>query len=165
MNSKLTQASFELILILGFSLSLTIIGAGYFILYSDEATDELNSQQTDRIFNDIMSKSNRVFYSGDGNRITMRATLPTGVESITIENGTSSSGESFNYVNVTQRGDDMSISSLYFPSDLFIGLNCSFSCSYNSGRYVYDSEHTNQGPKEIRIESKRDIVYIDFVNE
>ncbi|MFP4401788.1 MAG: hypothetical protein ACLFPL_01015 [Candidatus Nanoarchaeia archaeon] len=165
MNLKTAQASFELLLVLGFSLTLTILGAGYYIIYSEAATDDLNSQQIDRVFEDIMSKASRVYYSGNGNRITVEATLPAGVESITIENGTSSSGDSFNYINVTQQQNEISVSSQYFPSDLFIYLNCSISCSpSSSGRYIYDREHTNQGPKDIRIESKGDIIYIDFIN-
>lgn len=163
MNIK-AQASFELLLILSFSLTLTILAAGYYVMYSQEATDELNKAQLDRIFDDVMNKVSRVYFAGNGNRITIEATIPQGVNQITIENGTTGGGINFNYLNISYVGDGGNIvESLYFPEELFIYLNCTSSCTYTGNRGIFDRQHTGSGAKRIRVESEGDIVSIDFI--
>ena len=160
---KLAQASFELLVVLGFSLTLSILAAGYYIMYSQEATDSLNQAQLDKVFNEVMNEASRVYFAGNGNRITLEATIPDGINEIVIENGTTTGGVSFNYINISDVGDGGDIiESLYFPEELFIYLNCSISCSYVGDRGIFDTQHTNSGPKRIRVESNGDIVTIDF---
>lgn len=160
---KKSQASFELLLILGFSFTLTILAGGYYVMYSQEATDSLNQAQLDEVFNNIISKTSRVYFAGNGNRVTIEATIPNGVEEIVIENRSVGSDD-FNFINVTYNSDEGRISSSqYFPEELFIYLNCSSSCTYSGDRGIFDNQYTNSGPKRIRVESNGDIVTIDFV--
>lgn len=160
---KTAQASFELLLVLGFSFTLTILAGGYYIMYSQEATDNLNQEQLDKVFNEVINEASRVYFAGNGNRVTIQATIPNGINEIAIENS-STGGDDFNFINITYKGEDGRISSaLYFPEELFVYLNCSSSCSYVGDRGIFDQQHTNSGPKRIRVESNGDIVTIDFI--
>lgn len=160
---KIAQASFELLIVMGFSLVLTILAGGYYVMYSQEATDSLNQAQLDKVFNDVISKASRVYFAGNGNRVTVEATIPDGINEIAIENS-STGGDDFNFINITYTGDNGRISSSqYFPEELFISLNCSVSCSYSGDRGIFDAQHTNSGSKRIRVESNGDIVTIDFI--
>ncbi|MFT4243993.1 MAG: hypothetical protein ACMXYB_00880 [Candidatus Woesearchaeota archaeon] len=164
------QASFELLLILGFSLTMIIIAGGYYVSYSSNASDNLNSGQIDRVFTDVLGKSTRVFFAGNGNRITIEASLPDGIEEIAIERGiTSASSEigvglNFSYINVTSiRGGEF-VSQIFAPDDIYIKLDCSFSCTHDGDRAVFNQEHLNRGPKRIRVESRGGFVEINFIN-
>ena len=168
--AKKSQASFELLLILGFSLTLTILAGGYYMTYSTQASDSLNAGQVERVFEDVMGKATRVFFAGTGNRITIETSLPGGIEEIAIERSvTTSSADvgpsiNFSYINVTSMQGGISRSQLFFPDDVFIQLNCTFSCTYDGDRAVFDMEHINRGPKRIRVESRGDYIEVNFIN-
>lgn len=174
MQSRKAQASFELALIMGFSLTLTVLGVGYYILYSNQATDALNQDQLDRIFNDIIEQSSRVHFAGVGNRVTIQASFPSGIERIALENMTNAGGAEIHFINVTyiSSGDrDGTLTSLqYFPTETFIFFSCNTDLT-NNGSCVQDGnsleflpEHTTRGPKTIRVESRRNYVEINFIN-
>ncbi|MCH8519902.1 MAG: hypothetical protein LAT82_04060 [Nanoarchaeota archaeon] len=167
---KKAQASFELLLILGFSLTLTILAGGYYMSYSNNASDALVGTQIERVFTDVMGKSTRVFFAGNGNRITIEASFPDRIEEIAIERGVTSVGSdlgvgvNFSYINVTSiRGGEF-VSQTFTPDEISIQLNCTFSCTYDGERAIFDMEHLTKGPKRIRVESRGDYVEINFIN-
>jgi len=168
-NLKQSQSSFEMLLIFGFSFLLIILIGGYYLQFSTTATSEIDVSQRDKIFNDVMDKATRIFYQGNGNRITVDAQLPDGISSITVETGNNGTVD-FDYLNVTYVDNKVSRSSLYFPNELFVRFNCTErlpsnqgSCFNNGTNMVFFEEFYSQGPKQIRIESKGDYVLIDFI--
>ena len=163
MNRK-AQSSFESVLIFGISFTLVLIVAGYFVLFSNSATTNLDESQQDKIFRDVISKASRVYYQGNGNRLTIDATLPDGIESISIHQAINGSGYQFNYLNVTYLIGSFGTSSLlFFPDELEVRMNCTVSCIYTGTTGVFLDEHIVEGPKQIQVQSKGDYVEIDFV--
>lgn len=167
---KKAQASFELLMILGFSLSFTLVAGGYFLMYSNEASLIFDSNQLDNVFLDVMEKSNRVFFAGNGNRITIDAALPEGIENISIHQSITGSSATnpnipFSYINVTVRRGGGFTSQLYYPDNVFVLLNCSISCTQVGDVSFFNQEHLNRGPKRIRVESRGDFVDINFINQ
>ena len=161
-NFNKSQSSFEMLIIFGFSFLLIILIGGYYIQFSATATSQIDVSQKNKIFTDIMDKSTRIFYQGNGNRVTVNAQLPDSITSMTIEtrnNGT----VDFDYLNITYDDNKQTRSSLYFPNELFVRLNCSTSCFDNGTNWVFHEEFNSQGPKQVRIESRGDYVLIDFV--
>lgn len=162
LNFNKSQSSFEMLIIFGFSFLLIILIGGYYLQFSATATSEIDVSQRDRIFSDIMDKATRIFYQGNGNRVTVNAQFPNGISSMSIETGNNGT-VNFDYLNITYDDNRQSRSSLYFPNELFVRFNCSTSCFDNGTNWVFNEEFNSQGPKQIRIESRGDYVLIDFV--
>lgn len=162
MNSK-SQASFELVLIMAFSLTLTILGIGYYILFSGDATDSLNKQQVDSIFNNIINQASRVHFMGVGNRVTIEVFFPENIDSVSIHQYVNSGGEQLSYINVTLLEGGSRSSQIYFPEELFIYLNCTGSCTFDGNIYTFNNQHISRGNKIIRLDSKRNYIDINFI--
>ena len=166
-NNSNAQASVETLLIVGIVLFFIAIISALYISFTNESTSALNDNQMGKVFSDITSKATRVYFQGSGNRLTIDTTFPEGIKTISIhlrDDGIDYDNNpvSYTYLNVSLQ-DDREL--IYIPNDLRVVLNCSYSCSkITSLEYPKEFSYraTTSGNKQIRVESRRDDVLIDF---
>lgn len=162
MGGKKSQSSLEFLMIFGIGFLLVTALSGIFFTYSMGAKKQLDRQQIENIGDDIISNAEKVYYLGEGNRLTMKTKFPEGIKNLSIhhiENKTNEYGEnvSYDYLNITYFQKRKIISSIFTPSDLDVRLNCSGNrCNHVPSRNLsyYNSSVASSGLKEIRIESK-----------
>ena len=163
---KKTQSSLEFITILGIGLTIILILGGLFISFTNESTKDLDRNQLDKIFSEILINVEQIYFRGAGNRIRYSASFPEGIQNISIHQRISSEGEQFSYFNVTFLQEGARTDELYFTRDLYIQFNCSSSTScVTSPDYSYfnNPAYITGGPKTLVIESRGDWVAIGFV--
>lgn len=166
---KKAQSSLEFLMILGIALTIILILAGIFVNYSNTAKKGLDKQQITSLGEELISNIEKVYFLGNGNRVTQRSNFPQGIFNFTIEHLNISNGTQYNQFEVINISffDDGNINELiFYPSEPFIRLSCDV-CSQTSnvnGNFTsYFSESAfSQGPKQLRIEARNDLVYISF---
>lgn len=157
---KNAQSSFEMLLIVGVALTFVAMIAGFYITFSSESREALDEQQLEKVFSDVVSKASRVYFQGNGNRLTIDSTLPEGILNISLHQRNNGSVD-YTYLNVTTTDGRQLV---YIPDELLVTLNCSSSCFGVGYPKYYEYRATTSGPKRIRVESKEDFVLIDFVS-
>lgn len=164
---KKAQSSLDFTLTFGIGFILILILSGIFIYYSGSAKQDLDKKQIEKVGNEIIFNAEKVFFLGDGNRLTLKVTLPIGIANFTIHHINNSNGTDtieFDYLNISSYLDGNRVDNIFSPNQLYIRMNCT-RC-YNTENYShYNSSDFGGGPKRIRIESKGDWVSIDFINE
>jgi hypothetical protein len=169
--ARKSQSSMELLTVFGIALAIIAIIAGIFFMYTSEAKQKLNRDQINAIGQEMISNIEKMYYLPEGNRITMKANFPEGIQNFTIHHRTVYNGThdlTFDYLNFTHLFGDRVVSTLFEPGQLFVRFNCSYSCYYttidenNSFSYFNSSDYSST-VKEIRVESKEGYVLIDFV--
>ena len=98
---KRGQISIEYLMITVFVVFLVISILGIALLYTASVNDELKFNQLERFAIKVISNAERVFFEGEPSQVTITAFLPSGVQSIYIDeeytlvfNLSSGSGES-----------------------------------------------------------------------
>lgn len=161
---KKSQISLEFISIFAIGFAITLIIGSLFFTFSSTQKDKLDIQQVNEIGSDIIFNSEEIYFRGSGNKIQQKAQFPEGIESFKIQQ-VSTGSNNFSEIEFEVIVDG-SIEKIFFsPSQDYITLNCSNTCTYNSsGNFSYfNRSDFSAGPKTLSIRSIGDQVLIDFV--
>ena len=160
--TKKSQASVEFTLTFAIGFMLLLVISGIFFVYSKSAKQDLDKQQIENVGQEIIFNTERIYFLGQGNRLTMKTNLPNGIDNFTIHHINNSNGE-FEYINISYFLDSEPISSIFSPSELYMRFNCT-TCyhDYNLNISWYNTSDFAGGSKVLRIESKGEFVSIDF---
>lgn len=169
---KKSQASLEFLTILGISLTLIAILSAIFIGYSNSAKQGLDKEQIENIGEELISNIERIYFQGNGNRVTQRSNFPSNILNFTIfhRNVTLSGVPTMiDYINITYNDDGFLNDLIFYPLETFIRIQCDkcYTTPPNAlGEYVsyFNTSDFSQGPKQIRVESRNQRVYISFTN-
>lgn len=162
------QSSMEFLMVFGIGLSLILIIGGLFVSYTNTAKNTFDKRQLEAVGEEVLDYVNRVYFLGEGNRITSNLKLPSGIENLTITHINNSVGE-FDVLNFTYYSAGMLQSSYFSSAENYIRFNCT-KCYHTpnlNGNWssYYNSSMYNGGSKKIRIESRGEWVSIDFIQE
>nr|MCK4929630.1 hypothetical protein [Nanoarchaeota archaeon] len=83
---KLSQVSFEYILVVGIALLIIVPGAMLFYNYSIKSGDELTRSRIDMVGNEIMDSVEKVYYIGENSWETIKVDVPDSVRRIYVLN-------------------------------------------------------------------------------
>ncbi len=83
---KLSQVSFEYILVVGIALLIIVPGAMLFYNYSVRSGDELTRSRIDMVGNEIMDSVEKVYYIGENSWETIKVDVPDSVRRIYVLN-------------------------------------------------------------------------------
>lgn len=134
---KSAQMAVEYLFVIAFAMGLVLITAVVFFMQSKESTEEQQRALIDIIAHDILSTANRVYYSGDISKKTVRYTIPTMVNNIYV------SGDNALVFNVTTEATaydltyyaDVPIKGV-FPTSKGYTEQIAHILVYNKGDYV-----------------------------
>lgn len=166
---KKAQSSVEFLIILGIALTIIMILSGVFFSYFNSAKQNLDKQQLTNIGNDLISNIERIYFMGSGNRITQQSNFPDGIVNFTIEHFNISNGTNYNQfevINITFYDSIAESSLLFYPIETYVKIDCD-RCQNTTplnGNYTsyFNQSMFSQGPKEIRLETRGDTVYLSF---
>jgi len=167
MEGRKAQASFEYLAIFGMGLALIVIVGGIFFVYTYSAKSSLDFQQVDKIGNEIIDNSEKIYFLGTGNRITLNPVFPQGIENFTIHQ-INESGYNYGYLNFTLVRDGELVHVIFEPQEAYVRLECTkcykaVSATHNVS--WYNATNFHQGSKTIRIESMGTFVSVDFMTK
>jgi hypothetical protein len=167
-KNKYAQSSLEFLIIFGISFAIIAIIGGLFYSYFDVEKKTLDNEQLQKIGDEMVNYVEKVYFLGDGNRLTIDTKFPKGIKNITIHhliNHTLSDGTnaSFEYLNITFYHSDQIVHNIFSPAETYIRFNCT-NCTHNSSTNIsyFDADDYAEGHKKIRFESKGDWVAINF---
>mgnify|MGYP006286859653 CR=1 FL=1 len=167
-RSKFAQSSMEFMLIFGISFIIIAVMGGMFYNYFNVEKKSLDNEHLQRIGGEMMNYVEKVYFLGDGNRLSIDTRFPDGIENITIHhlnNHTLDDGTnaSFDYMNITFYHSKQKVSNIFSPSELYIRFNCT-NCTHDPSTNIsyFDPDDFSEGDKKIRFESKGDWVDISF---
>lgn len=156
-------------MIFGIGFTIILMLSGIFFTYFNSEKKSLDYKHLENIGNEIIQNVEKVYFLGNGNRVTLNTNFPAGIENVSIKH----------YENVTVNGKITSFDYLIFttvenetlqftPYENYIRFTCA-NCSHITGaqNISFFSDHSkfSVGSKRIRIESKGDIVELSFVRE
>ena len=169
-----SQSSMEFLVILGISFVLVLLLGSLFFSYSKGAKSDLDQKQIEKFAGEIITNIEKVYFLGQGNRVTMKTKFPDGIENFTIVHYNISDPSNpgtfvqFDTLNFTYYAENQIIANIFETRDFYIRFNCT-SCMNTSpingnGNWTsyYNSSDFSGGPKHIRIESMGDWVNINF---
>ena len=158
------QISLEFISIFAIGLTITLILGGLFYSVSTSEKSKLDTNQINRIGNDIIRFSEEIYFRGSGNKIQYKANFPDGIEYMHIKQYNTTSYNYSELVFGVYDGDRLS-NITFNPSESYITINCSNTCNYNATENIgsYNSSDFGLGPKTLAIKSIGDQVLIEFV--
>lgn len=164
---KKAQSSLEFVLTFAIGFGLILILSGLYLTYSTGATDTLNRQQIEKIGRDIISNVEKIYFLGEGNRVTYTTTFPEDITNMSIHHANNSNATHtivFDYLNITYIQDSTYASSIFTAKENYIRFNCT-NCSHFPARNIsiYDDDDFSGGTKKIKVESEGEWVSIDFV--
>ncbi len=174
---KRSQSSLEFLTIFGIGFVIIVVLGGIFLTYSNGAKKSLDLKQMNKIGDDLTSNIEQVYYLGSGNKLTMKASFPEGIENFTIvhKNVSNPSGIGYiqyDFLNISYYPENSrtinTYSSMIFETnEIYMRFNCT-KCYHttnlngNWSSYFNSSDFT-AGTKQIKVESKGDWVDIGFV--
>jgi hypothetical protein len=163
------QSSLEYLTIFGIGLTIIIVLTGIFYIYSGTAKQKLDQKQIESIGQELTSTIEKLYFLGEGNRVTLKTNFPEGVDNLTIHHLNNSNATDvieFDYFNFSYQFEGQYISSIFEARDTYIRFNCT-RCNHDLVRNVsyYNQSDFSGGIKNIRIESKGDWVSVDFIND
>lgn len=168
---KQSQASLEFLMIFGIGFSIILILTGVFFGYFNSEKETLDAKHLQNIGEELMSNVEKIYFLGNGNRVTLNTKFPEGIENVTIyhiiDKNISGVNVSFDYLNFSYISGGKIQSQIFTPNEPYIRFNCTrceHSLTENISYYNDTSDFTG-GFKRIKIESKGDWVTIDFVKE
>lgn len=165
-NNSKSQSSTELLITLAIGFTIILIIGGIFFNYSVSAKNTLDKKQIEKIGNELITNIEKIYFLGNGNRLTYETEFPELIYNFTIVhlNNTNSTDDIvLDYFNIAYQDENTISSSIFFTNEFFIRFNCTNSC-YKSGNISYYNETSiGGGNKRIRIESKGKYVNVDFV--
>lgn len=165
------QSSLEFLTIFGIGFSMILILGGIFFTYSLESKQELDKDQLDVSFSQLISTMEQIYFLGEGNRVTQKLMLPDGIKNISIIhlNASNATDELYiDYLNISVYSQVGVQYLIYMPQEEYIRFNCSLNCSETpnvNGNWTssYLPEASRSGPKTIRLENKGDFIAVDFI--
>ncbi len=83
---KSGQASVEFMIIMGFMISILIPLSILYYEQLNTMTTSVKSVQLNKVANEVVDKAEEAYYLGSPTKITMKAYIPSGVESVIIRN-------------------------------------------------------------------------------
>ncbi len=171
---KNAQSSLEFLIILGIGLFIIVLFGVLFFSYTNSAKSALDRQQLDIVANRLISEIEKIYFLGDGNRVTLNLAFPNGIENFSIIHMNISNGTDFiqlDYLNFTYfvEGGGKN-SDLYFTKEHYIRFNCSNSCTQTAninGNWTsnFNGSYFSSGVKQIRLQSRGEYVEINFLLE
>ncbi|MCA9496194.1 MAG: hypothetical protein KC589_04585 [Nanoarchaeota archaeon] len=167
-----SQSSMEFLVIFGISFTLILLLGSLFFSYSSGAKSELDQRQIEKFAGEMITNIEKVYFLGQGNRVTMKTRFPNGIENFSIihinSSNPSNPGSSilFDQLSVTYYFEDQIVNNLFETRDFYIRFNCT-ACSNSAnvgGNWTsyFNSSDFSGGAKQIRIESMGDWVNIYF---
>lgn len=106
---KLSQVSFEYIMVIGIALLIIVPGAMLFYNYSIRSGDELTRSRIDMVGNEIMDSVEKIYYIGENSWETIKIAVPDSVRWIYVLN---------NYELVIEYESSVGTSEAVFFSDI-----------------------------------------------
>lgn len=168
MFSKKGQSSLEFITIFGIAFAILISIGALFLGYFNSSKESLDADYLQKTGLEIMSNVEKIYFLGHGNRLSIDLKFPRGVRNISIHhynNVLLPSGEigNFDYLNITQVEEGMSLDHVFHPYEMYIRFNCS-GCSHDNVKNIswFNSTVASEGFRKMRFESKGDWVEISF---
>jgi hypothetical protein len=168
---KKAQSSLEFLMIFGIGFSIIMVLSGIFFGYFNAEKETLDSKHLQNIGEELIGNIDKIYFLGNGNRITLNTKFPEGIENITIyhiiDKNVSGTNISFDYLNISYIGGGKIISQIFTTSEPYIRFNCTrcyHNLTTNISHYNDTSDFTG-GFKRIRIESKGNWVSMDFIKE
>ena len=80
MNRWRGQASVEYLIVVGIAFLFMIPATYFFFNFSRESGQEISTSQLDAAGREIIQTAESLFYSGEGSKITMKLSIPEGVQ-------------------------------------------------------------------------------------
>lgn len=163
------QASLEYIIIFGIGFFFVLILGGLLLFYMNSAKNTLDENQIDEIGNQIVDTIEKVYYLGPGNKFTIKANFPTGIENLSITNvsiNRSNFNGTYYYFNFTYSYEDEWRNTIISPSDESIPFTCVNNCTVVGNSTFFEPYHFNKGVKRIKVEAlSNGFVNIEFVQQ
>ena len=171
---KKSQSSFEFLMIFGIGFTIILILGSIFFNYSVEAQRSLDKEQINNLAQEIISNVERVYFLGNGNRITMKTNFPDNIINVTIVHK-NLSGIYFDYLdietfNINSQNITDNSHNIYETSKDYIRFNCSLTCSQSAivnGEWIssYLDSDFSKGFKNIRIENNLMLINSFYYNK
>jgi uncharacterized protein (UPF0333 family) len=159
------QSSLEFLMIFGIGLAIIMVMSGLFFGYFNSEKATLDSRFLEKIGQDIMEKTEKVYFLGDGNKVTIKTKFPDNIQNISIHRK-NISGLEFDILNITYIANQNINFLIFTANEPYIRFNCT-RCYQNNTlnpnvSYFNDSSDFSPGSKRITVESYGDWVGIDF---
>ncbi len=162
---KKAQSSLEFLTIFGIGLSIIMIMSGLFFSYYQSEKATLDSKFLQKIGQNIMEKTEKIYFLGEGNKVTIETKFPDNIINMTIHHE-NISGLEFDILNISYLDDGNLNFLLFTANEPYIRFNCTkcfsnVTTSPNRSYYNNSADFTG-GDKRIKVESYGDWVSIDF---
>lgn len=165
---KKSQSSMEFLIILGIAFTFIILLGGIFISYSNSSQKNLNSDQIEKIGDELIAEIEKIYFRGSGNKIQYKANFPNDITNMTLHHRINGANN-FTYLNITQIGDGQEVSHIFLPEENYIKFVC-LNCS-NPTPTDFSNEFTQQfrredysaGSKTIAISSQNNRVELEVI--
>ena len=165
---KKAQASLEFLIILGIAFVFILMLGGVFFSFSNTSQNSLDTQQVEKIGNELMTNVEKIYFRGVGNKIQYEARFPEAIQNMSIHYINDGS-KNFTYLNVTRISGSQISSQVFFPRENYIQFICN-NCqntapiNYSSNFTLYfQKEDFSQGTKTIEIKSLQERVQLEFI--
>lgn len=165
---KKGQSSLEFLMIFGIGFGIILILSGLFFSYFSEEKSSLDIKHIENIGEKIISTSEKIYFMGKDNKLTIDARFPENIQNISIIHYTkdiSGTPTEFDVLNITfHRDGETYYDSTYFQTnELYIRFNCT-RCNHipSENLSYYNESMFSEGNKKIEIRSMGDWVSIDF---
>lgn len=168
MFKKKSQSSLEFMMIFGIGFVIIIMLSGIFFTYFNSEKQSLDHKHLENIGNEIIMNVEKIYFLGNGNRVTINTNFPEGIQNITIKHyenvNINGKNTSFDYLFITTvENETMNFN----PYENYIRFNC-VDCEHRPAEnisFYNDTSIFSGGNKKIRIESKGDLVELSFIRE
>jgi hypothetical protein len=170
---KSSQISMEYMIITGIAFTIIFVLIGYFVTDSQGTISTLDQKHIKKTFSELTSEISKIYFLGEGNRETFKTIFPSSIANLTIHhienrtvNGTITSFDYFAVKYVNEEDEDY-----FFTSENYVRFDCFGNCTTDiissgtetqSVTYWNDPTVFSQGDKKIIIESRGDVVSVDF---
>lgn len=165
---KKAQSSLEFLIILGIAFVFILMLGGVFFSFSNSSQKSLNSEQIEKVGNELMTNIEKIYFRGVGNKIQYKANLPEDILNMTIHYKKTPT-TNFTYLNITRYDKSQISSQIFFPRENYIQFICA-NCSntspidYSTNFTLYfEEEDFSPGRKTLAITSLQERVELKFI--
>ncbi len=160
MENKNSQVSFEYLIIFGISFLIILISFYYFSTEMIISNGEISKEQVSKIGNTLISNIEKVYFNGEGSRLTYKLKFPNNINDMYVQNV---NGISVLFFNISI-GDTNTLSYFYSNYDnLKFNLSPNNEIIFNSTTNITrfnKSYYYSSGIKNIKLISRGDYVEI-----
>ncbi len=156
-----TQSSFEYLIIFGIAFSILILVFSLFYRSLEGGKSSVSMEQVKKIGNTIISSVEKVYYLGEGSRITIKVSFPDNINDMYIYHK-NNSGTIMDILVINSSTDSGNVIEYFYPNTEEIRFNFSSGISFTTGNYTYLNEKSffSGGIKNVRFTSMGDYVSI-----